>query len=186
MSSRSVSVPSACSAGPLAYGVNRRRWIERSMHQTCSFKRINGTAYPESIASILRDAFGGELRSTVGAAREGSLGDLPLAPKAIGVAQGLTSRGQSNNSVGSLSLHGWCFGLAQRTPSLYGATEGSASEAADVETKRFGLSTAPDVRLSSVEASAAAESAFPEGAIASILRDASGEKRASESMLAYA
>ena len=28
--------------------------------------------------------------------------------------------------------------LARQAPSLYGATEGSASEAADVETKRFG------------------------------------------------
>ncbi len=30
----------ACLANPLALGVNRRRWIERSMHQTCRFKRI--------------------------------------------------------------------------------------------------------------------------------------------------
>ncbi len=30
------------------------------MHQTWSFKRINGTAYPDSIASILRDASGGK------------------------------------------------------------------------------------------------------------------------------
>ena len=40
---------------------SRRRWIERSMHQTCRFKRINGTAYPDSIASSLRDAFGAEV-----------------------------------------------------------------------------------------------------------------------------
>jgi len=33
------------------------------MHQACSLNRINGTAYPDSIASILRDAFGGERRS---------------------------------------------------------------------------------------------------------------------------
>ena len=64
--------------------------------------------------------------------------DLTRSPKAIGVARGLTSCGQSNSSVGSLNLYDWCFGLAQRAPSLYGATEGSASEAADVETKRFG------------------------------------------------
>jgi len=31
------------------------------MHQTCMFKRINGTAYPDSIASILRDASGAKL-----------------------------------------------------------------------------------------------------------------------------
>jgi len=68
----------------------------------------------------------------------GPLGDLVRSPKAIEFARGLTSRGQSNSSVGSLNLHDWCFGLAQRAPSLYGATEGSASEAADVETKRFG------------------------------------------------
>jgi len=36
------------------------------MHQTWRFKRINGTAYPESIASILRDAFGGECRCGTG------------------------------------------------------------------------------------------------------------------------
>ncbi len=50
--------------------------------------------------------------------------DLTRSPKAIGAARGLTSRGQSNSSVGSLNLHDWCFGLAQRAPSLYGVTEG--------------------------------------------------------------
>ncbi|OGQ76203.1 MAG: hypothetical protein A3G94_01975 [Deltaproteobacteria bacterium RIFCSPLOWO2_12_FULL_60_16] len=64
--------------------------------------------------------------------------DLTCSPKAIGAARGPASRAQSNSSVGSLNLHDWCFGLAQQAPSLYGATEGSASEAADVETKRFG------------------------------------------------
>ncbi len=98
-----------------------------------------------------------------------------LARRKQRVAREAASRAQSNGPVGSLNLHDWCFGLAQRAPSLYGASEGSASEAADVETKRFGFSTAP---------SAAAESAFPEGAIASILRDASGRKRPSEPMLA--
>ena len=102
---------------------------------------------------------------------------LTSLPESNGVAQGLTSRGQSNSSVGSLNLYDWCFGLAQRTPSLYGASEESASEAADVRLESFGLSRG---------LSAAAESAFPEGAMASILRDASGGKRASESMLAYA
>ena len=48
---------------PSLMQADRRRWIERSMHQTCSLNRINGTAYPDSIASILRDAFGGERRS---------------------------------------------------------------------------------------------------------------------------
>ncbi|HBA40898.1 MAG TPA: hypothetical protein DCZ05_14535 [Deltaproteobacteria bacterium] len=95
----------------------------------------------------------------------GPLGGLVRSPKAIGAARGLTSRGQSNSSVGSLNLHDWCFGLAQRAPSLYGVTEGSASEAADVRLESFGLSRG---------LSAAAESAFPEGVIASILRDASG------------
>jgi len=33
------------------------------MHQTCRFKRKNGTAYPDSIASILRDAPGGKRAS---------------------------------------------------------------------------------------------------------------------------
>src|SRR3989338_9173476 len=98
----------------------------------------------------------------------GSRGDLTRFPKAIVVARGLASRGQSNSSVGSLNLHDWCFGLAQRPPSLYGATEGSANEAADVRLESFGLSRG---------LSAAAESAFPKEAIASILRDASGGKR---------
>ncbi len=83
----------------------------------------------------------------------------------INFARGPASRAQSNRPVGSLNLHDWCFGLAQRAPSLYGPTEGSANEAADVRLESFGLSSG---------LSAAAESAFPEGAIASILRDASG------------
>jgi len=83
----------------------------------------------------------------------------------MGVAQGLASRAESNRPVVSLNLHDWCFRLAQRAPSLYEATEGSASEAADVRLESFGLSTGP---------SAAAEGAFPEGAIASILRNACG------------
>ena len=65
------------------------------------------------------------------------------------------------------NLHVWCFRVAPPGPSLYGATEGSASEAADVRLESLGLSRG---------LSAAAESAFPEGAIASILRDASGAK----------
>src|SRR3990172_6059124 len=84
------------------------------------------------------------------------------------IARGPASRAKSNRPVGSLNLHDWCFRLAQRAPSLYGATEGSASEAADVRLERFGLSRG---------LSAAAESAFPEGAIASILRDAFGGER---------
>ena len=76
-----------------------------------------------------------------------------------------------------MNLYDWCFGLAQRPPSLSGASEGSANEAADVRLESFGLSRG---------LSAAAESAFPEGAMASISRDASGGKRASGSMLAYA
>jgi len=31
------------------------------MHQTWRFKRVNGTAYPDSIASSLRDASGAEV-----------------------------------------------------------------------------------------------------------------------------
>ena len=69
--------------------------------------------------------------------------------------RGLTSLPESNSAVVNPKLHDWCFRVAPPGPSLYGPTEGSASEAADVETKRFGLSTAP---------SAAAEGAFPEGA----------------------
>ena len=60
---------------------------------------------------------------------------------------------------------------SQRAPSLYGATEGSAREAADVRLESFVLSRG---------LSAAAESAFPEGAIASILRDAFGREHRSE------
>ena len=41
-------------------------------------------------------------------------------------------------------------------------SEGGASEAADVKTKSGKVSTDPDIRLSSVEASAAAEGALPE------------------------
>ena len=99
------------------------------------------------------------------------------------VARGLASRGQSNRFArgpGSLpesnsavvnpNLHDRCFRVARQAPSLYGATEGSANEAADVRLESFGLSRGP---------SAAAESAFREGAIAQILRDAFGGERRS-------
>ena len=69
-------------------------------------------------------------------------------------------------------------------PSLYGATEGSANEAADVRLESFGLSrglsAAADGSTLLTVLSLSKWSAFPEGAIASILRDASGGKRASE------
>src|SRR5574341_1309629 len=39
----------------------RRGGIERTMHQTWRFKRMNGTAYSDSIASILRDASGAKV-----------------------------------------------------------------------------------------------------------------------------
>jgi len=51
----------ACSATSLVLGAERRGRIERSMHQTWRFKRVNGTAYPDSIASSLRDASGAEV-----------------------------------------------------------------------------------------------------------------------------
>ena len=51
----------ACSAISLALGAERRGRIERSMHQTWRFKRVNGTAYPDTIASSLRDASGAEV-----------------------------------------------------------------------------------------------------------------------------
>jgi len=53
---RSRSMLWARSATSLALGAERRGRIERSMHQTWRFKRVNGTAYPDSIASSLRDA----------------------------------------------------------------------------------------------------------------------------------
>ena len=84
--------------------------------------------------------------------------------------RGLTSLPESNSAVVNPYLHVWCFRVARQAPSLYGATEGSASEAADVGLESFGLSRG---------LSAAAESAFPEGAIASILRDAFGGERRS-------
>jgi len=37
----------------------RRGWIESSMHRTWRFKRMNGRAYRDYIASSLRDASGG-------------------------------------------------------------------------------------------------------------------------------
>ena len=95
--------------------------------------------------------------------------------------RGLTSRAESNRSVGSLNRslsvlsacsasplthEAWLAESSNDSESIFRSrdgkapsekeTEGSASEAADVETRRFGLSTAP---------SAAAESAFPEGSL---------------------
>jgi len=80
-------------------------------------------------------------------------------------SRGPDSLPESNSAVVNPKLHVWCFRLAPPGPSLDGATEGSASEAADVRLESFGLSRG---------LSAAAESAFPEGAIPSILRDAFG------------
>src|SRR5574341_2035502 len=94
--------------------------------------------------------------------------EKPLSNRSKRFARGPASLAESNRDVGSLNLHDWCFRLVRRPPSLYGASEGSASEAADVRLERFGLSRG---------LSAAAESAFPEGAIASILRDAFGGER---------
>src|SRR3989338_1571109 len=78
-------------------------------------------------------------------------GGPPRAPKAMGAAREAASSAQSNGTArgpGSLpesnstvvnpNLRDRCFRVARQAPSLYGATEGSASEAADVETKRFG------------------------------------------------
>jgi len=80
-----------------------------------------------------------------------------------------------------LNLHDWCFGLAQRPPSLFGATEGSASEAADVRLESFGLSralsAAADGSTLLTALSLSKWSAFAEGAIASILRNAFGGER---------
>src|SRR3990172_11657065 len=94
------------------------------------------------------------------------------------IARGPASRAKSNRPVGSLNLHDWCFRLAQRAPSLSGATEGSASEAADVRLESFGLSrglsAAADGSTLLTALSLSKWSAFPEGPIASILRDASG------------
>ncbi len=112
----------ARSATSLALGAERRGRIERSMHQTWRFKRVNGTAYPDSIASSLRDASGAEVARLA----------------------------ESSNDLESI------FRSRDGKAPSEKETEGSASEAADVETRRFGLSTAP---------SAAAESAFPEGSL---------------------
>src|SRR3972149_458804 len=55
-----------------------------------------------------------------------------------GTARGPGSLPESNSAVVNPNLRDRCFRIARQAPSLYGATEGSASEAADVETKRFG------------------------------------------------
>ena len=124
------------------------------------------------------------------AGERGSCGDSPPSPKAIGVARGPGSLPENNSAVVSPNLHDRCFRVARQASSLYGATEGSANEAADVRLESFGLSrglsAAADGSTLLTVLSLSKWSAFPEGAIASILRDASGGKRASESMLAYA
>ena len=107
--------------------------------------------------------------------------------------RGLTSRAESNGSVGSLnrlvSMLSACSASpltrigSQRFPTTRsrcsltrtgrslrrGETEGSASEAADVGVERFGLRTNP---------SAAAESAFPEGSLAAGVGRLAPEERA--------
>ena len=82
------------------------------------------------------------------------------------------------------NLNVWCFRVAPPGPSLHGATEGGASEAADVRLESFGLSrglsAAADGSTLLTALSLSKWSAFPEGAIASILRDAFGGERRSE------
>src|SRR3970040_284823 len=98
------------------------------------------------------------MTSTPGIRASGSTSDEDRLRGERRFARGLGSLPESNRPVGSLNLHEWCFRVARQAPSLYGATEGSANEAADVRLESFGLSRG---------LSAAAESAFPEGAIAS-------------------
>ena len=64
-------------------------------------------------------------------------------------------------------LHVWCFRVAPPGPSPSRASEGRAEEGAGGRLESVGFSRG---------LSAAAESAFPEGAMASILRDAFGGK----------
>src|SRR3990167_825422 len=94
------------------------------------------------------------------------------------VRSGPDSLPESNRPVGSLNLHDWCFRVARQAPSLYRATEGSANEAADVRLESFGLtrglSAAANGSTLLTALSLSKWSAFPEGAIASILRDAFG------------
>src|SRR3989338_1635897 len=58
---RSRSMLWARSATSLALGAERRGRIERSMHQTWRVKRVNGTAYPDFVASSWRDPSGAEV-----------------------------------------------------------------------------------------------------------------------------
>src|SRR3990167_8053143 len=107
----------------------------------------------------------------------------PVAARSKGVARGPGSLPESNSAVVSPNLHDRCFRVARQASSLYGATEGSASEAADVRLESFGLSrglsAAADGSTLLTALSLSKWSAFPEGAIASILRDAFGGERRS-------
>ena len=82
---RSRSMLWARSATSLALGAERRGRIERSMHQTWRFKRVNGTAYPDSIASSLRDASGADAarEAALRAQSNGTARALTRSPKAI-------------------------------------------------------------------------------------------------------
>src|SRR3970040_682097 len=82
---RSRSMLWARSATSLALGAERRGRIERTRPQTWRFKRVNGTAYPDSIASSLRDTSGAE------AAREAA-----LSAQSNGTARGPGSLPESN------------------------------------------------------------------------------------------
>src|SRR3989338_8903034 len=96
-------------------------------------------------------------------------------------ARGPDSLPESNSGVVNPDLHDRCFRVARQAPSLYGATEGSASEAADVRLESFGLSrglsAAADGSTLLTALSLSKWSAFPEGAIASILREVFGGER---------
>ena len=106
---RSRSMLWACSATSLVLGAERRGRIERSMHQTWRFKRVNGTAYPDSIASSLRDTSGAE------AAREAA-----LSAQSNGTARGPGSLPESNSAVVNPNLDDRCFRVARQAPSLRG------------------------------------------------------------------
>ena len=92
---RSRSMLWARSATSLAHGAERRGRIERSMHQTWRFKRVNGTAYPDSIASSLRDASGAE----VARLEESSNASEPI----FATGTGRSLRRGEESWVGSLS-----------------------------------------------------------------------------------
>src|SRR3972149_1367468 len=100
------------------------------MHQTCSLKRILPSSVLQLYCIVPERRFRAAGQPETGRFVRG----LTSLAESNRDRSGPDSLPESNSAVVNPKLHVWCFRVAPPGPSLYEATEGSASEAADVET----------------------------------------------------